>query len=38
MIWFFYEVLLPVATVSVPFWVAFLIGETRRRVRVGHWR
>jgi hypothetical protein len=35
---FWYDWLLPVAAVSVPYWAAFLIGETRRRIRVGHWR
>jgi hypothetical protein len=33
-----YDWVLPVVTVSVPYWIAFLIGETRRRIRVGHWR
>jgi len=37
----FYEFLLIpiiVLSASIPFFVAFLIGETRRRIRVGHWR
>jgi hypothetical protein len=35
---FLYNFLLTVMVVSLPYWVAFLIGETRRRIRVGHWR
>jgi hypothetical protein len=33
-----YDIALPFLIVSIPYWVAFLIGETRRRIRVGHWR
>lgn len=33
-----HDVLLTITIVSVPYWVAFLIGETRRRIIVGHWR
>jgi hypothetical protein len=35
---FLYDGLFWVVVASVPYWVAFLIGETRRRVRFGHWR
>lgn len=27
-----------VVITSTPYWVAFVLGEVRRRVIVGHWR
>lgn len=38
MLWNISQVLAVVGLCSVPYFAGFLIGETRRRLRVGHWR